>query len=270
MGSISDDQQLRQRIESAAIQVAIEFRIPWRLSELRERGRHGVSRARAVCDERLGLPFPQFAWRYICDTTRRGGELMRVEEDTESAKRTPPSEGCIRDALETLSKKQWIPLIAEFGREDLDLLRGYLDANRGELERKPDWEKKYKSILARAIERNIVLILSLPNLQVTDITGPMWAATWHQHSRAKALEGAPRPSKRRSWMEMASKRAIAEALSQQGRTVDRRDVGKWVEHIKLEPFEEFDGDAYEYWLKMSDFKAYERHRERLRQAGEGD
>jgi len=158
-----------------------------------------------------------------------------------------------------LSKKQWIPLIAEFGREDLDLLRGYLDANSGELERKPDWEKKYKGVLAHAIERNIILMLSVPNLQVTDVTSPMWAVTWHQYSRAKVLEGAPRPSKRRSWMEMASKRAIAEALSQQGRKVDRRDVGKWFERMEREPLEEFDGDAYEYWLKMSDPKAYERH-----------
>ncbi len=195
---------------------------------------------------------------------------MRVGEDTENAKRMPPSEGSIRDALETISKKQWISLIAEFGREDLDLLRGYLDAYRGELERKPEWEKKYKGVLAHAIVRNIVLMLSVPNLQVTDVTGPMWAATWYQHSRAKALEGAPRPSKRRSWMEMASKRAIAEALSQQGRKVDRRDVANWFERTEREPFEEFDGDAYEYWLKMSDPKAYERHRERLRPAGEGD
>ncbi|MCA1731474.1 MAG: hypothetical protein LC751_19365 [Actinobacteria bacterium] len=217
-----------------------------------------------------GLPFPQYAWRYIFDATQRGGKIMRAKEDAKSAKRTPSSEECIRDALETFSKKQWIPLIAEFEREDLDPLRDYLDANRAEFERGPSWKKKYEGVLARTIERNIVLVLGTPNLQVTYVTDPMWAATWHQHSRIKALEGAPRPSRRRSWMEMGSKRAIAESLSQQGHKVDRREVSKWFERMEREPFKEFDGDSYEYWLKISDPKAYERHRERLRRAGGRD
>jgi len=145
-----------------------------------------------------------------------------------------------------------------------------LDANREELERSPNWKKKYEGVLAHAIKRNLVLLLSIPNLQVTDVTGPMWAATWRQHSRVKNLEGASRPSKRRSWMEMASDRAIAEALSQQGHKVDRRKVGNWLKRMKQEPLGEFDGNTYEYLLKMSNPKAYERHRERLRRVDEGD
>jgi hypothetical protein len=270
MGSIPDDQQLTWRIKHAAKEVAVEFRLPWRLSNLQESGWDGVSQAKHSYDQRLGLPFPRYAWRYIYAATQGEGKRMRKKEDTEGAKLPPPSERCIREALENFSKELWIPLIAEFGREDLDLLRNYLDTNRVELARSPNWKKKYEGVLAHAIQRNIFLGLSVPNLQMTNVTGPMWAATWYQNSRAKNLEGAPRPSKRRSWMEMASDRAIAEALSQNGPKVDRRDVKKWLERIEREPFEEFDGDAYEYWLKMSDTKAYERHRERLRRAGEGD
>ena len=164
MGSKSNDKQLRERIENAAKQVAIEFWLPRRLSDLRKYGWHGVSWAKAKYDQSLGLPFPQYAWRYICDATWHGGKLVRAEEDAEGVKRTPPSEGRIRDALETFSKKQWIPLIAEFGRKDLDPLRDYLDVNRDELEQSPDWEKKYEGVLAHATKRNIVLMLSAPNL----------------------------------------------------------------------------------------------------------
>ena len=69
---------------------------------------------------------------------------------------------------------------------------------------------------------------------------------------------------------MASDRAIAEALSQQGHKVDRRKVGNWLKRMKQEPLGEFDGNTYEYLLKMSNPKAYERHRERLRRVDEGD
>jgi hypothetical protein len=143
-------------------------------------------------DQRLGLPFPQYAWRYIWEAVKRRAELIWTEKYTESAKRTPP-EGHIRDALETFSKQEWILLLTYFGREDLDPLRHYLDASREELERIPNWKKKYEGVLAHAIKRNLALILSIPNLQVTNVTGPMWAATWRQHSRAKNLEGASRP-----------------------------------------------------------------------------
>lgn len=218
----------------------------------------------------MGTSFPRYALRYINEETRRGGKIVRAAEDAKTANKTPPSEERVRDAVEAFSILEWVPLIAEFGREDLDPLSGYLGTHRGELERSPHWEKKYKSLIAHTIQRYRELLLSHPNLQVTNVTGPMWAAVWHQVSRTKAREGAPRPSKRRSWMEMASDRAVAEALSQCGHKVDRRDVKKWRERRKQEPLEDFDGDAFEYWLKISDPQAYERHRERLRRAQEGD
>lgn len=271
MGSIPDDKQLARRVEVAAKEIAVQFRLWWRLSDLRMHGWNGVREAKTKHDERLSTPFPRFALRYINEETRRGADkIMRTQKDTKPANRTPPSEERIRDALETFSILEWVPLIAEFGREDLDLLSHYLLTNRGELERSPDWEKKYKGLTAHAIQRNIDLLLSHPNLRVTNVTGPMWAEVWRQYSRAKNLEGAPRPSKRRSWMEMASARGVAEALSQHGHKVDRRKVEKWFERIDLEPFEEFAGTPYEYWLYISDPEAYKRHRERLRSAREGD
>ena len=120
MGSVPDYQEVTRRIEIVAKQVAIEFRLPWRLPDLRKHGWYGVSWANHTYDQRLCLPFPQYEWRYIRDAVRRRAELISTEEDTESAKRTPPPEGWVRDALETFSKKEWILLIKNFGREDLD------------------------------------------------------------------------------------------------------------------------------------------------------
>src|SRR5215204_2786353 len=145
MGSVPDYQEVTRRIEIVAKQVAIEFRLPWRLPDLRKHGWYGVSWANHTYDQRLCLPFPQYAWRYIRDAVRRRAELISTEEDTESAKKTPPPEGWVRDALETFSKKEWILLIKNFGREDLDPLRDYLDANREELERSPNWKRSTRA-----------------------------------------------------------------------------------------------------------------------------
>ena len=96
-----------------------------------------------------------------------------------------------------------------------------------------------------ARERRMVLKLSHPKAKLIGITDPFWDAHWQEKSRAKNLEGEPRPSERRSWSEMASERAIAEALSKPGYTVTPYQVKKWRERMEQEPFEEFDGSAYE-------------------------
>ncbi len=92
MGSVPDYQEVTRRIEIVAKQVDIEFRLPWRLPDLRKHGRYGVRQAKDTYDQRLGLPFPRYAWRYIWEAVKRRAELIQTEEYTESAKRTPPPE----------------------------------------------------------------------------------------------------------------------------------------------------------------------------------
>jgi hypothetical protein len=151
VNSIPEDEQLRIRIKDASHKVALQLRLPWGLSKLRERGRHGLAIARGKYNTRVGS-FSQFAWRYIGEATRRGGESMRAQEEAESEKRLPPSDERVREALEAFSVQEWTYFIAEFGKEDLNTLRAYLETHRDELERSFGWSK-CQSILAAAAER---------------------------------------------------------------------------------------------------------------------
>ena len=119
-----------------------------------------------------------------------------------------------------------------------------------------------------ARERRMVLQLSHPKAKLIGITDPFWDAHWQEKSRARNLEGASRPSERRSWSEMASERAIAEALSEPGYTVTPYQVKRWRERMEQEPFEEFEGDIDDYLLKMRDPAAYERLQRRREQGEE--
>ncbi len=192
---------------------------------------------------------------------------MRKQKAAQGGERLLPSDEQIKDALETFCVEEWKSLIEGFDYREALKLGNYIEAHRGELEQAPEW-RKYERVDVTARERRIVLALSHPKARLIGVTDPFWDAVWQEMSRIKNLEGAPRPSERRSWSEMTSERAIAEALSERGYTVTPYQVKKWRERMEREPFEEFDGDTEDYLLKMRDPAAYQRLRRRREQAEE--
>ena len=266
MSSTPKDEQLEGWIEAAARRVACDLRLPWKLRELREHGRRGVAKAFKDPGRGSGLSFPQQIQRHISEEVRKGGKSMRGQEEAQGGKRQLPTAERIKDALKTFSVEEWKDLIAEFEYKEVRKLGSYFKTPREEHEHGPE-RKKYERVDIFARERRMVLELSHPKAKLIGITDPFWDAHWQEKSRAKNLEGAPRPSERRSWSEMASERAIAEALSEQGYTVTPYQVKKRRERMEQEPFEEFEGDIDDYLLKMRDPAAYERLR-RQREQGE--
>lgn len=267
MSSTPKDEQLEGWIEAAARRVACDLRLPWKLRELREHGRRGVAKAFKDPGRGSGLSFPQQIQRHISEEVRKGGKSMRGQEEAQGGKRQLPTAERIKDALKTFSVEEWKDLIAEFEYKEVRKLGSYFKTPREEHEHGPE-RKKYERVDIFARERRMVLELSHPKAKLIGITDPFWDAHWQEKSRAKNLEGAPRPSERRSWSEMASERAIAEALSEPGYTVTPYQVKKWRERMEQEPFEEFEGAIGDYLLKMRDPDAYERLRHRREQGEE--
>jgi len=192
---------------------------------------------------------------------------MRAQAQAQGGKRQLPTDERIKDALKTFSVEEWKDFIAEFEYKEVRKLGSFLKAHREEHEHASE-RKKYESVDIFARERRMVLQLSHPKAKLIAITDPFWDAHWQEKSRTKNLEGAPRPSERRSWSEMASERAIAEALSGPGYTVTPYQVKRWRERMEQEPFEEFEGAVDDYLLKMRDPAAYERLRHRREQGEE--
>ena len=236
------------------------------LRELREHGQRGVGKALREPAPESGSLFSQQIRRHISEEVRRGGKSMRGQEEAQGGKRPLPTDERIKEALETFTVEEWKGLIAEFGYKEAQKLGSYLKTHREEHEHSPE-RKKYESIDVFARERRMVLKLSHPKAKLIGMTDPFWDVLWQEESRAKNLEGAPRPSEPRSWPEMVSERAIAEALSKPGYTVTPYQVKKWRERMALEPFEEFEGDIDDYLLKIRDPAAYERL-QRQREQGE--
>jgi hypothetical protein len=265
VSSTPKKEQLEGWIEDAARRVAVDLGLPWKLRELREHGLRGVDKA-LRSGRKSGLSFPQQIQRHINEEVRKGGKSMRGQEKAQGGKWRLPANERIKDALNTFSVEEWKGLIAVFGYKEARKLGSYLKAHREEHEYSPA-RKKYVSVDIFARERRMVLQLNKSKAKLIGITDPFWDVHWQEKSRARNLEGAPRPSERRSWSEMTSERAIAEALSGPGYTVTPYQVKKWRERMEREPFEEFDGDIDDYLLKMRDPAAYERLR-RQREQGE--
>lgn len=266
--------ELRRRIDecapqlkAAAQQEAYEFRIPWELSRLRKDGERGVLEALKAQKERaIGLPFPQAASGEIKKATRAAAERLRARRNN-GEEAPPPTEEDVREALETFSKQEWRDLIAEFEEQDLTPLRSYLDAHTEEVGNQLG-RTKFLAVFGSAVSRSIFLrarLLSRLGARMIPVTYPMWAATWAQNSRQRKMEGVPRPSRRRSWEEMASYRGIAEALSRDGQEVTDKQVKVYFERMEQVPIEQFDGDALAYYSMIADtnrFKRYLRSQDR--------
>ncbi len=111
-------------------------------------------------------------------------------------------------------------------------------ANKDELTRTPkDW-MKYGGVYDAAGTRRLVLKFRQGNWVGTPISDPLWAAAWWEMSRKHTRQGLPRPSKRRSWMEMASDRAVAESLGYDPDTMHKK-VARWRKRMKNVSLEEF-------------------------------
>jgi hypothetical protein len=252
--------------------VAGELRLPFGLEALRKHAERGVANARQTYDAKSGQEsWLQYVRRHIYVALAQGG----LEEEARAGERSVPKGEHIREALAAFSEPKippknwewnWEHLLKGCGYEEVKALGDYLDANKNELERSLG-KRALQHIEVCARERRISLKLrnSLPADWVNPM-GPQWAEDWRQHSRAKNLQRAPRPTTRRSWMEMVSDRAIAEALSQDGLAeVTPYQVKKWRERMEREPYEEFDGDPAEYRLKILDPTEYEEYKRRKEQ-----
>jgi hypothetical protein len=89
VNSIPDDKYLGAQINAAARSTALELRLPWGLSKLREHGKLGAVKARTAYDWRLGLSPAQQQRMCIRKETLKGGESMRAWEAAEWGKSRP-------------------------------------------------------------------------------------------------------------------------------------------------------------------------------------
>jgi len=129
VSSTPKKEQLEGWIDHAARRVACELRLPWKLCELREHGRHGVDKALRP-GRGSGLSFPQQIQRHIGEEVRKGGKSMCSQEEAQGGERRLPTDEHIKDALRTFSVEEWKGLIAEFGYKEARKLGSYLKAHR--------------------------------------------------------------------------------------------------------------------------------------------
>lgn len=249
-------------LEKTVHQIAYKHRLPWYIETLKSGGLSGIEEAvnAGRYDERLGPPFEQQAVRWI----EEGIESKReqLQSSASGGELAEPSDFQIRLALTTFSVDELRELIEKFGRQDLDALRAYLDANKESLKRYLG-EAKLSGILGRATHRGIILLFSQPR-RMTEITQAMWAGHYHdlfkQLNIERAVRGTAEPTKGRSFAEFSSPRNLAKNL---GTTPYK--VKKMLERLEQTPFEEFDGDYCDYLFWATDPAAY-RHHLRVRNA----
>jgi hypothetical protein len=124
---------------------------------------------------------------------------------------SPPSAESLREAYEAYSKDEWTNnLIPYLDRANLRPFLLYLQANKGELTQgRGAWANNKAS------------------LNIAEIEG-----------EEEVTQRLPRPSKRRSWMEMAGGRAVAESLGYDPDTMHGQ-VAKWRKRMNDVPFEKF-------------------------------
>lgn len=241
---------IKKEIERAAREAALACHLPLKLSELREFGRIGSSKAFAEGKHKsLGLPFDRYVASCIFRETFTGAKNMNENQD----KRDSPSQERITEALRTFSAKEWQDLINDSGSGDLDPLREHLDARAEALARELGREK-YLSIYGAALSRWAAL-WERPWMGGIEISAPVRAALlWRRYRELNAAR-APRPEDAHA--------AIARTLSHDGVTWTARRVKLMLDRMRedaqmkafidrdgLEP--NLEGDAHGrllYWTK---------------------
>lgn len=271
-GELSRVKELRDRIEQCAPQlqgaahgVALRFGLPWELSRLRKTGEQGVVEAlRHRKDQALGLPFPQAADGEIQKAMQGLAQRLHKQKKGGFSAPPPPSEECVKEALETFSADEWKRLIAAFGEEDLRPLRCYLDENRRQLVGTLG-RAKYWRILEATVTRGMIMHLSWAakkRRKFIRYLDAFYAVYWRESRRRENRQGVPRSPGTRL-METVSLTKIARALSGGGHKVTPKKVAGMFKRWKETPFESFTGDPSDYWLIITDAHAYNRYKRRL-------
>ncbi len=255
---------LRREIEAAAKAVAVDHRRPWELLALRERARQHISQPGALeawkdHDQSLGLSFPH--QQYI----RKA--LFRCEVSTPS----PPSAETVGKVYAAFSSDEWKYLVADLDWSALEPLVSYLQTNEDALTQNQETRIKYGYVFDAAVRRRLTLKLSQGKWEITRISDPLWAAVWWERSRRRARQCLQRPSKRRSGMEMASDRAVAEALGYDPEN-RHKQVASWRKRMKEVHFEryveKFGGNCSDYLLWVRNPRLHQKI-QRLRKHREG-
>jgi len=254
-------EQFGEYIRRAARKAAYDSCIPWKLAGLREFGKHGIFTA--AMEQRhteLGLPLERYVEGCIDREIRTSAEAI-LKKKMAGIDSLPPEES-IGEAYKTFSKDEWERLIASCNKEDLKALLSYLNSNKEELTQNPeeDWSN-YGSVYVAAAKRSMILRFSQGKWEMTRISDPLWAALWWERSRRRTRQGLQRPSKRRSRMEMASARAVAEALGYDPDNMHKQ-VASWRKRMKKVPFEnyveKFGGDWSDYLLWVRSPRLYKK------------
>jgi hypothetical protein len=237
---------LTREIEAAAKAAALSRGLPWELLALCEYGWQYVARPGVIgswreYDRSQGQLFPHPA--YIRKELLRHAEALRERKEqgirsSLPAELSPLLEKSVSAAYRAYSKDEWKDLITKLDHSDLRPLLLYLRDNKEALTPDRDSWIKYAAVYDAAGRRSMKLLFSQGEWVSTPISDPLWAAVWWELSRRRTREGIPRPSKRRSWMEMASDRAVAESLGYNPDNMHKQ-VAKWRKRMKDVPFERF-------------------------------
>lgn len=246
--------QCSPQIFGAARRVARERGLPWELAKLREHGFVGARRASEdYSSSTLGLPFPQFAWKYIYQAADQAAGIILAQRDAEDTEGRSPSEERIEEALKFFTEDDWKHLIAKFEYRDLDPLRSYL----GDADRLENLARTFPGPIIRAVFNSVsarYIILALEGARsFVNVSDPAWAAHMRDKARKHNLRGDPSPFKNITWAEFGQYRNIARSLG----VTDKR-VAKWFERMARVPIDKFDGDPYDYFFWVANPDAYAR------------
>jgi hypothetical protein len=225
-------------VRRAARKAACDFCLPWKLAGLSESGKVGIWMAyRDQRDTELGLPLERYVESCIDRKIQMDAEA--IHKSKMAGKDSLPPEESIGEAYRTFSKDEWDRLIARCNKDDLKVLLSYLNTNKEELTQssEEDWPK-YSRVYAAAAKRSMILRFSQGRWVATPISDPVWATVWRERSRKRTRQGLPRPSQRRSWMEIASDRAVAEALGYDPDNTHKQ-VASWRKRMQDVPFEKY-------------------------------
>jgi hypothetical protein len=126
--------------------------LPWDLARQRREGKQSFAEAHKNRASNLGAPLDQFAYKYVRRAAMKAGEGIRAQRDADGEQRPqPPSDEALREALKAFPAQEWRDLIGGFGRQDVDALRAYLDANGEPLKRWLEQDKFY-AVFGKTLE----------------------------------------------------------------------------------------------------------------------
>jgi DNA-directed RNA polymerase specialized sigma subunit len=212
--------------------------------ELQASARKGVEKAAGRYDPSKGPPFQAYAQKDIYWETRRRAEALLTEIRHQEALQNEARQGRVPEevdqeaesteeqtgrglegAFESLALDEWRDRIKRLDKDNISILRSFLDKKKTELTRgERRRERKYEAILANVIERGIVLQLSVPGAKFKKISGPLEVHTLRVMHKALGWSA-----------ESVSYSNIARLVSKPGHSVSDKTIKKWDERITENP-----------------------------------